>query len=223
MEEEYEIVERVKNWLTTRLLPGDYVMFVDGSVIDESTYDKGVAKPDEVIADIHSFMISSLADFEFPFLCNSSYIIRSYLTKLGFSAVGWIKAKPRTGIKYVIMVLGQGHTFEKVAIELVKLHVVVRNMKLDKIVDQTVGYFPQTVGEPLPADYYFDILKKIDKERLYGGFTENEACNIVQGYYGNERVSSRGNIYNIIRDYVKIFQPYRAVYDTKTWEFIMPF
>ncbi len=206
MEEEYEIVERVKNWFMTRLLPGDYVMLADGSIIDESTYDKGVAKPEEVIADIHSSMISSLTDFEFPFLCNSSYIIRSYLTKLGFS-VGRINAKPRTGIKYVIMVVGQGHTFEKVAIELVKLHVVVRNMKLDKIVDQTVGYFPQTVGEPLPADYHFEILKKIDKERLYGGFTENEACNIVQEYYGNEHVSGRGNIYNIIRDYVKIFQP----------------
>jgi len=222
MEEEYEIVERVKNWFTTRLLPGDYVMFADGSVIDESTYDKGVAKPDEVIADIHTFMISSFTDFEFPFLCNSSYIIRSYLTKLGFS-VGRINAKPRTGIKYVIMVVGQGHTFEKVAIELVKLDVVVRNMKLDKIVDQIVGYFPLAVGDPLPGDYYFEILKKIDKERLYGGFTENEACDIVQRYYGKEHVSGRGNIVNIIRDYVKIFQPYRAVYDTKNWEFVMPF
>ena len=60
--DEYEIVERVKNWFMTRLLPGDYVMLADGSVIDETTYDKGVAKPDEVIADIHSFMISSLTD-----------------------------------------------------------------------------------------------------------------------------------------------------------------
>jgi len=230
MEEEYEIVERVKNWFMTRLLPGDYVMLADGSVIDESTYDKGVAKPDEVIADIHSSMISSFTGFEFPFLCSSSYIIRSYLTKLGFSLVRYGMAPrtgydmaPRTGIKYVVMVVGQGHTFEKVAIELVKLDVVVRNMKLDKIVDQTVGYFPLTVGDPLPADYYFEILKKIDKERLYGGFTENEACNEVQRYYGKEHVSGRGNIVNIIRDYVKIFQPYRAVYDTKNWEFIMPF
>jgi hypothetical protein len=137
-------------------------------------------------------------------------IVSSYLSKLGFYYPNVIY--PATGLKYFSVV----RLFsDKLVIELTDFDTMATNTGLRKIVVEVLGKGMLT-QKKLSFNQLNKIADKLREQKVFAGHTPNEAYGIVRRYYEDRNISLIKEVLAITNAYNRIFQPYRAVYDTET-------
>jgi len=146
---------------------------------------------------------------------NSTYsthgIVKSYLSKLGFYNPNYY-VYPATGLKYYAVVLPFS---DKLVIELTDIDTMATNTGLRKIVVEVLGKDILT-QKKLSFDQIQEIIFKLEEQKLFAGHNVYEVQEIIQRYYLKQNMSLAKEVLAITDAYNRIFQPYRAVYDTST-------
>jgi len=137
-------------------------------------------------------------------------IVSSYLSKLGFYYPNVVY--PATGLKYFSVV----RLFsDKLVIELTDIDTVATNTGLRKIIVDVLdkGILTQ---EEISWDQKEEINDKLYRQKLFAGNNWGKAYKIIERYYIYHKTSLAKEVLAITDAYNRIFQPYRAVYDTTT-------
>jgi len=138
-------------------------------------------------------------------------IVNSYLSKLGFYKP-YNDIYPATGLRYfVVIVLLK----DRLVIELTDFDIMATNTGLRKIVTDMLGKDILTQRE-IRSEQIQEIVIKLGEQKLFAGHNRNEAYSIINGYYVDQKTSLAKDVLAITNTYNQIFQPYRAVYDTRT-------
>jgi len=224
--DEYQIVERVKDWFRQEhrrwnyvryyvLLNGNRISIVPPLSLYESNKQDQIS--DRIIGSIYLFgmTVEQITSFEFPMFGNSMEIVELYVYKRGYVLVDQLHGRyPLPNLKYFI----RGEEYEnRLAIELVNLDVVANNLNLPKIVSSVFG--PKLLsGNEIKRDELYTINDQMISQKLFAGHTWDDAMLIVYRYFdGKERELSK-EVLNISQAYQRVFRPYRVVYNTKTWQ-----
>jgi len=138
-------------------------------------------------------------------------VTECYLDKLGFYRPNY-RVSPATGLKYYVV----SRLFsDRLVIEVVDIDTVTTNIGLRKIVTDVLGKDMLT-QDKISYDQREEIIHKLYKQKLFGGYNLDEVLEIIERYYTNPDSSLVKEVLAIAKDYNRIFQPYRVVYDTVT-------
>jgi len=191
----YELSHYGRLIKSNQILPEEAFVYID--FIDYSE-DDSYSDPDVYLfplIDLHSI----------------SGITRSYLFKLGFYDHALV-IYPATGLKYYgVVVLFS----DRLVIELTDFDIMATNTGLRKIVTDMLGKDILTQRE-IRSEQIQEIVIKLGEQKLFAGHNRNEAYSIINGYYVDQKTSLAKDVLAITNTYNQIFQPYRAVYDTRT-------
>jgi len=227
--DEYEIVERVKDWYRTGSL-GAYQNFLlnDITIISKKSYERSyqhnpsISK--QVIGHVFNGRTGFVSTLEFPTLIiNRSFISYAYLYKKGYviRAISSFGPAPLPNLKYIIYSITSitEHEFQdRLVIELVDVDVVANNLNLPKIISSVLGSKLLSENKIIESDEFYQINERILSQKLFAGHTWYDAQDIVSRYFDkNERDLSK-EVFKISEAYERVFRPYRIMYDTKTWE-----
>jgi len=152
-------------------------------------------------------------EYLFPLINNDSIygIVDSYLAKLEFYNHSY-SIYPATGLKYY----GVVRLFsDRLVIELTDFDTMVTNTGLGKIVSDVLGKDILT-QKKISSNKIEEITHKLQKQKSFAGYNKDVAYYIIRDYYIRHDTSLAKDVLAITNDYNRIFQPYRAVYDTKT-------
>jgi len=150
----------------------------------------------------------------FPLIDNASIygIVGSYLVKLGFYDTSFCGVYPATGLKYYAAV----RLFsDRLVIEIVDIDTVVTNTGLRKIVAEVLGKSILT-RDNINSNEKRIIERKLREQKLFAGYDSDKAYKIIYRYYMNHDTSLAKEVLAITDAYNRVFEPYRAVYDTRT-------
>jgi hypothetical protein len=150
----------------------------------------------------------------FPLIDNASIygIVGSYLVKLGFYDTSFCGVYPATGLKYYAAV----RLFsDRLVIEIVDIDTVVTNTGLRKIVAEVLGKSILT-RDNINSNEKRIIERKLREQKLFAGYDSDKAYKIIYRYYMNHDTSLAKEVLAINNAYNRVFEPYRAVYDTRT-------
>jgi len=154
-------------------------------------------------------------DYLFPLIDTYTTVViggfvRSYLSKLGFYYPS--EVYPATGLKYfsVLRLFS-----DRLVIELTDFDIMATNTGLRKIVIDVLGKDMLT-QKKLSFDQLNKIADKLREQKVFAGHTPDEVIKIVRWYYEDRNISLIKEVLAIANAYNRIFQPYRAVYDTET-------
>ena len=116
-----------------------------------------------------------------------------------------------------------GYEFQdRLVIELVDVDVAANNLNLPKIVSSVLGSKLLSENNMIEPDEFDKIEKQMRSQKLFAGHTWDDAMRIVHIYFDkNERKLSK-EVFKISVAYQQVFRPYRVVYNTKTWEQVLP-
>ena len=67
-------------------------------------------------------------------------------------------------------------------------------------------------------DELYDINEQMRSQKLFAGHTWDDAVYIVYRYFDENKRKLSKEVFKISVAYVRVFRPYRIVYNTKTWE-----
>jgi len=223
--DEYQIVERVKDWYREGELAW-YYLLPNGnriSSIPSPSYhqsNKQAQISERIIGLVYLIGIDddSITTFEFPMLDNIMDIVDLYIYKRGFVLPDEPYGPyPLPNLKYFIC--GARHK-NRLAVELIDLDVVGNNLNLFKIMSSVLGA-KLLSDEIIEDDDLDEIRRQVLSQKLFAGHTLNTAELILSRYFfGNIRKLSK-EVFKISQAYVRVFRPYRIVYDTKTWELVL--
>jgi hypothetical protein len=226
--DEYQIVERVKDWYrTTSIKADDNFLLNDRTIMSiksyERLYEHNPSISKQVIGYINNDETISISTLEFPTLAKWYFISYAYLYKKGYVVTGdrLLGPDPLPNLKYVIYCISRimGYQFQdKLVIELVDLDVVANNLNLPKIVSSVLG--PKLLGENkiIEDDELDKIEKQMSRQKLFADYTWYDAELIVHEYFDRDERELSKEVLKISEAYERIFRPYRIVYDTKTWQ-----
>jgi len=228
--DEYQIVERVKDWYREGhprwdyvryyvLLNGNSISFVTPPSFHESNKQGQIS--DRTIGLVYLFLTirDEITSFQFPMFGHSEEIVEMYVYKRGYVLVDQKHGRyPLPNLKYFI----RGVEYEnRLAVELIDLDVVGNNLNLPKIMSSVLG--PKLLRTDLRTNEItrgdvYRIRDVMYKQKLFAGHTWDDANLIVFLYFvRNERKLSK-EVFKIFEAYEHIFRPYRVVYNTKTWQ-----
>jgi len=152
-----------------------------------------------------------LIEYLLPLIDNIYGIVDSYLAKLGFYNPVY-SINPATGLKYhAVVVLFE----DRLVIELTDIDIMATNTGLRKIVADVLGKGILTQRE-ISWDQISEIERKLKRQKLFAGHDLYEVYDIFTDYYIYHKTSLAKEVLAITDAYNRIFQPYRAVYDTET-------
>ena len=231
--DEYEIVDRVKDWYRTGSLePLDNFLLNNITIISIESYKHSYQHNPSISNQVIGYVIDNrtnlVYELEFPILQWNS-ILYAYLHKIGYVIKGLrsLGPAPLPNLKYIIHCVTSsmedtgitGYEFQdKLVIELVDLDVVANNINLPKIVSSVLG--PELLRDSVFIEYdeLHKIKKRVSRQKLFAGHTWDDAEHIVRLYFDkNERDLSK-EVLKISEAYQRVFRPRRVVYDTKTWQ-----
>jgi len=155
----------------------------------------------------------------FPLIDNASIygIVGSYLVKLGFYDTSFCGVYPATGLKYYAAV----RLFsDRLVIEIVDIDTVVTNTGLRKIVAEVLGKSILT-RDNINSNEKRIIERKLREQKLFAGYDSDKAYKIIYRYYMNHDTSLAKEVLAITDAYNRVFEPYRAVYDTRTRQLVL--
>jgi len=226
--DEYQIVERVKDWYRmTSIKPDDNFLLKDTTIISEKSYERSyqhnpsISK--QVIGYVYYYRTKFVSALEFPSFMNFNFISDAYLYKKGYLFTGYspLGPAPLPNLKYIIYCIAsitQSEFKDRLVIELIDLDVVANNLNLPKIVSSVLGPKLLSENSMIEHDKFYEIVARIRTQKLFAGHTWEDAADILYRYFDkNERELSK-EVLKISQDYERIFRPYRIVYDTKTWQ-----
>jgi len=155
----------------------------------------------------------------FPLIDNASIygIVGSYLVKLGFYDTSFCGVYPATGLRYYAVV----RLFsDRLVIEIVDIDTVVTNTGLRKIVAEVLGKSILT-RDNINSNEKRIIERKLREQKLFAGYDSDKAYKIIYRYYMNHDTSLAKEVLAITDAYNRVFEPYRAVYDTRTRQLVL--
>jgi len=225
--DEYQILERVKDWYrTVSIKVFRNFLLNDTTILSyelyEHSYQHNPSISKQVIGYVYYYRTDFVSILEFPML-EWNFISDAYLYKKGYLIRGYspLGPAPLPNLKYIIYCIASitEHEFkDRLVIELVDLDVAANNLNLPDIISSVLG--SKLLSENNMIEYH--KLDKIDKQmlsqKLFGGHTWDDAKDIMYQYFdGKERELSK-EVFKISEAYERIFRPYRVVYNTKTWQ-----
>jgi len=229
--DEYQIVERVKDWYRTASIKWYHNFLLNSTTIisDESykhsyQHDPSISK--QVIGYVNNDTTNFVSDLEFPTLDKRNFISYAYLHKIGYVIRGYspLGPAPLPNLKYIIYCITDdtgftGYEFQdKLVIELVDVDVAANNLNLPKIVSSVLGPKLLSENNMIERDELYEIQKQMHNQKLFAGHTWDDAWRIVTLYFDkNDRDLSK-EVFKISVAYQRVFRPYHVVYNTKTWQ-----
>ena len=230
---EYEIVERVKDWYRTGSIKAYHNFLLNDTTIIsdklyEHSYQHNPSISKQVIGYVNDNRTSFVSYLEFPTLFKWGFISDAYLHKKGylFRRYSSFGPAPLPNLKYIIYcitsIMGYtgitGYEFQdRLVIELVDLDVAANNLNLPKIVSSVLG--PKLLSENnMIEDEIYEIYEQMRSQKLFAGHTWDDAQDIVSRYFNSNYRQLSKEVLKISQAYERVFRPYRIVYDTKTWE-----
>jgi hypothetical protein len=225
--DEYQIVERVKDWYRTASIKEVHnYLLNDRTIISMESYKRSYGHTTSLSKQVTGYVYNDttfhIFTLEFPML-QWKYISYAYLHKKGYVVTPdeLLGPDPLPNLKYVIYCIKRilGYEFQdRLVIELVDLDVVANNLNLPKIVSSVLG--PELLRDSVFIEYdeLHEIKKRVSRQKLFAGHTWDDAEHIVRLYFDkNERDLSK-EVLKISEAYQRVFRPRRVVYDTKTWQ-----
>jgi len=231
--DEYQIVERVKDWYRTTS-PEAYGKFLlkDTNIISyesyEHSYQHNPSISKQVIGEVRNDRTIFVSTLEFPMLTDW-YIIRdAYLYKNGYLIRRYrpLGPVPLPNLKYIIYCITiktehigiTRYEFkDRLVIELVNLDVAADNLNLPNIVSSVLG--PKLLSENKIIENELDeINDRTLSQKLFADHTLDDAIRIVHRYFDKNKGNLSKEVFKISQAYERVFRPYRVVYDTKTWQ-----
>jgi len=235
--DEYQILERVKDWYRAGLIKAEYNLLLnDMTIISEKSYKRSYKHNPSISKEVIGYVYNDRTDFvselEFPMLDKSYIILYAYLHKKGYVIRGYspLGPAPLPNLKYIIHSItgdtehmsSTGYDFQdKLVIELVDLDVVANNLNLPKIVSSVLGSKLLSENNIIEPDEFNKIDDRIISQKLFAGHAWNDAELIVGLYFDSHQREVLKEAFKISLAYERIFRPYRVVYDTKTWELVL--
>jgi len=218
--DEYQIIERVKDWYKTGQVESEHNFLFDNKTIIsvysyERSYEQNPSINKQVTGYVYAFATKFLSGFEFPMLVYDYDIPLLYLYKIGYIREdGLFGPVPLPNLKYYIVTVKYRG---RLAVELVDLDVIANNINLPKIVSSVLG--PKLLRENnMIDDELYEIQKQMLSQKLFADHTLDDADDIVYRYFDkNERELSK-EVFKISQAYERVFRPRRVVYNTKTWQ-----
>ena len=180
---------------SNKISPKDAFVFIDSRDYSEDNY------------------YNRLVMYLYPLITDGCIygIWRSYLSKLGFYDTSY-NIYPATGLKYFSVVW---LFLDRLVIELTDFDTLATNTGLRKIVIDTLGKDILT-QKGLSYDQISSIVDELYKQKVFAGHTLGKAYNILKNYYIYHNTSLAKEALAIVNAYNRVFEPYRAVYDTST-------
>jgi len=180
---------------SNKISPKDAFVFIDSRDYSEDNY------------------YNRLVMYLYPLITDGCIygIWRSYLSKLGFYDTSY-NIYPATGLKYFSVVW---LFLDRLVIELTDFDTLATNTGLRKIVIDTLGKDILT-QKGLSYDQISSIVDELYKQKVFAGHTLGKAYNILKNYYIHHNTSLAKEALAIVNAYNRVFEPYRAVYDTST-------
>jgi hypothetical protein len=180
---------------SNKISPKDAFVFIDSRDYSEDNY------------------YNRLVMYLYPLITDGCIygIWRSYLSKLGFYDTSY-NIYPATGLKYFSVVW---LFLDRLVIELTDFDTLATNTGLRKIVIDTLGKDILT-QKGLSYDQISSIVDELYKQKVFAGHTLGKAYNILKNYYIYHNTSLAKEVLAIVNAYNRVFEPYRAVYDTST-------
>jgi len=232
--DEYQIVELVKDrYRTTSIKAVHNFLLNDRTIISdvsyEHSYQHNPSISKQVIGYVNYRTTIFVSILELPMLNNWDFISHAYLYKKGYLYRGYssLGPAPLPNLKYIIHCITRSmkdtdimqYEFkDRLVIELIDLDVAANNLNLPNIVSSVLGPKLLSQNKIIEHDKLVKILKQMLSQKLFADLTWNDAEYIVSRYFDhNERELSK-EVFKISVAYVRVFRPYRIVYDTKTWQ-----
>jgi len=230
--DEYQILERVKDWYrTTSIKADDNFLLNDRTIISKKSYEHSyqhnpsISK--QVIGYVYDYATIFVSILEFPIL-QWDFISSPYLYKKGYVIKGYssLGPAPLPNLKYIIYCIKSsteytgitGYEFQdRLAIELLDLDVAANNLNLPNIVSSVLGSKSLSENE-VNRDEIYEIEKQVSRQKLFAGHTWDDALDIVYRYFDENESELSKEVLKISAAYERVFRPYRVVYDTKMWQ-----
>jgi len=236
--DEYQIVERVKDWYRTASINiYDNFLLNDKTIISDESYERSyehnpsISK--QVIGYVYDYTTNFVSDLEFPILSEGDYILFAYLYKKGYlnGLYRPLGPAPLPNLKYFIHCFTRSMTEhtgitqyefkDRLVIELVDLDVVANNLNLPNIVSSVLGSKLLSENNMIEDDKLVEIKKQMRSQKLFAGHTWDDAWRIVTLYFDKNKRDLSKEVFNISQAYERVFRPYRIMYDIKTWEQVL--
>jgi len=234
---EYQILERVKDWYRTTLIKR-YRNFLlsDRTIISIESYEHlyqhnpsnnpSISK--QVIGYVYHDRTNFVSELKFPTLIEWNFISYAYLYKIGYLIRRYspLGPAPLPNLKYIIYCIAsstedtgitQSEFKDKLVIELIDLDVAANNLNLPKIVSSVLGSKLLSENE-INRHEYDEIIEQMISQKLFAGHTWNEAYDILYLYFDDNKRKLLKEVFKISEAYERVFRPYRVVYNTKTWQ-----
>jgi len=235
--DEYEIVDRVKDWYrTTSNKPVYNFLLNNATVMSQKLYKRSyrhnpsISK--QVIGYVYNDKTRFVSDLVFPMLTTWYVILYIYLYKKGYIPTGDspLGPAPLPNLKYIIYCITSsvkhtgitGYEFkDRLVIELVDLDVAANNLNLPKIMSSVLG--PKLLSENMMSILAFSEINDLMlSQKLFAGHTWKDAYYIVSRYFDGNKHELSKEVFKISEAYERVFRPRRVVYNTKTWQPVLP-
>jgi len=234
--DEYQILERVKDWYRTgSTKAARNFLLNDTTIISVESYERSYHHTPSINKQVTGYVNNdttiSVSDLEFP-MFQWEFILYAYLHKKGYVIIGNspLGSAPLPNLKYIIYSIMNIKAFmgvaeyefkDRLVIELVDLDVVGNNLNLPNIVSSVLGSKLLRDNNIIEDDEFYEIVDQISSQKVFAGNTWDEAYHILFLYFDKNKRKLSKEVFKISVDYVRVFRPYRVVYDTKTWEPVM--
>jgi len=224
--DEYRIAERVKGWYRKGhresyyvLLNGNMISFVTPFSFYESNTQGQISDRAIGLVDLLEIIDNPITSFEFPMIADAEKIVELYIYKRGYVLVDQSYGRyPLPNLKYFI----RGVEYEnRLAVELIDLHVIANNLNLPKIMSSVLGSKLLSGNNMIKYDEFYEIVDRMTNQKLFAGHTWDDADHIVYQYFNENKRDLLKEVLKISEAYERVFRPRRVVYDTKTWEQVL--
>ena len=231
--DEYQIVERVKDWYRTASIKR-YRNFLlnDRTIISIESYGHSYQHNPSISKQVTGYVYNDRTNFvselEFPMLIEWNFISYAYLYKIGYLIRGYrvLGLAPLPNLKYIIYSITRstedtgitGYEFkDRLVIELADVDVAANNLNLPKIVSSVLG--SKLLSEDkISRDEYDEIIGHMISLKLFAGHMWDEAYDILYRYFDENKRELSKEVLKISQAYQQVFRPYRVIYNTKTWQ-----
>ena len=234
--DEYQIVERVKDWYRTGSIKR-YRNFLlnDRTIISIESYGHSYQHNPSISKQVTGYVYNDrtrfVSELEFPMLIEWNFISYAYLYKIGYLIRGYrvLGLAPLPNLKYIIYCVTRStedtgiteYEFkDRLVIELADVDVAAKNLNLPKILSSVLG--SKLLSEnKISRDEYDEIIEQMISLKLFAGHMWDEAYDILYRYFDENKRELSKEVLKISQAYVQVFRPYRVVYNTKTWQIVV--
>jgi len=231
--DEYQIVERVKDWYRTGSIKR-YRNFLlnDRTIISIESYGHSYQHNPSISKQVTGYVYNDrtrfVSELEFPMLIEWNFISYAYLYKIGYLIRGYrvLGLAPLPNLKYIIYSITRStedtgiteYEFkDRLVIELADVDVAAKNLNLPKILSSVLG--SKLLSEnKISRDEYDEIIEQMISLKLFAGHMWDEAYDILYRYFDENKRELSKEVLKISQAYVQVFRPYRVIYNTKTWQ-----